>query len=103
MTEKLSDKKLELLKQCDGLHDNLTQLFECESCSVLFDNYDDVRICTICNNPLDMDCNEKIQSGWYCCDNYYCSEKCLNKSLDNETWLEHYDDDGDCYWTEWEL
>ena len=64
---------------------------------------EDYRVCSTCNNTLNIDTKDKLQTGWYCCDNYYCSEKCLNKSLDNETWLEHYDDDGDCYWTEWEV
>jgi hypothetical protein len=47
--------------------------------------------------------------GWYCCDEYYCSQKCLDRSFEGtgETWEQHYedvggDDGGDCYWTEWE-
>lgn len=48
-----------------------------------------------------------VQKGWYCCDEYYCSQACLNQSFDSapdddSVWLKHYDDDGDCYYTEWE-
>lgn len=59
------------------------------------------RKCSICGKP--------VSEGWYCCDEYYCSEECLNKSFEGtgETWEEHYesmggDEDSDCYWTEWE-
>ena len=60
------------------------------------------RVCSTCNNVLKI--RKEIQSGFYCCDEYYCTEKCLNKSFEGSgtNWLEHYDDDGDCYWTEWE-
>jgi len=49
-----------------------------------------------------------LQVGWYCCDEYYCSEPCLYASFNSdlaegyENWSEHYSDDGDCYFTEWE-
>lgn len=60
------------------------------------------RICSTCDNVLKI--RKEIQRGWYCCDEYYCTEKCLNKSFKGSgtNWLSHYDDDGDCYWTEWE-
>lgn len=49
-------------------------------------------------------CERTMSSGYYCCDEYYCSEQCLNAGFvgTGETWAEHYSDDGDCYWTEWE-
>lgn len=62
-----------------------------------------IRTCATCTKPLIR--NEYgQQQGWYCCDNYYCSPECLDKRFEGtgETWAEHYDDDGDCYWTEWE-
>lgn len=51
-----------------------------------------------------------MTEGWFCCDDYYCSEACLGESMpvdENESgwkcWNEHhYREDGDCYWTEWE-
>lgn len=57
----------------------------------------------VCGRELPRNA-EGMQNGWYCCDEYYCSQTCLDKSFEGrgETWLEHYDDDGDCYWTEWE-
>lgn len=55
------------------------------------------RICSMCNKEL-------ADAGYYCCDEYYCSRKCLDKSFEGtgETWEKHYKDDGDCYYTEWE-
>lgn len=45
-----------------------------------------------------------VQSGYYCCDEYYCSKPCLDKSFENSgtTWDEHYSDDGDCYFSGWD-
>lgn len=63
------------------------------------------RICAICHKPLSIvvaDNGDKVRQGYYCCDEYYCSEDCVNLSLpENITWDEHYDDDGDCYLSEW--
>lgn len=62
-----------------------------------------LRICE-CGKALPLD-DKNQQRGWLCCDLYYCSEECLNKSFEGTgtTWLEHYDDDGECYYSEWEL
>lgn len=45
------------------------------------------------------------QTGYICCDEYYCSERCLNQSFAGLEldWHEHYIDSNECYWTEWEL
>ena len=61
------------------------------------------RICTTCGKRLPI--KDNVQSGYFCCDEYYCSQECLDESFndaDGLTWEEHYHDDGDCYWTEWE-
>lgn len=34
---------------------------------------------------------------------YYCSEQCLYQDYTPEEWEELYTDDGDNYWTEWEV
>lgn len=49
-------------------------------------------------------CSKNMTEGYYCCDEYYCSEACLNKSFEGTgtTWEAHYTEDGDCYYTEWE-
>lgn len=54
------------------------------------------RACSICEKPM-------VQ-GYYCCGEYYCSRECLDHSFQmvNETWEEHFTEDGDCYWTVWE-
>jgi hypothetical protein len=66
---------------------------------------DEHRICDTCSEELPVNFN--IQYGYYCCDFYYCSDKCLitGTRFDSmKEWIEdHYTDDGDCYWTEWEL
>lgn len=61
------------------------------------------RTCFMCNNMLAIDENG-FQSGYWCCEQYFCGDRCLNKSFLNsgETWEEHYTENGDCYWTEWE-
>lgn len=45
---------------------------------------------------------EPTQSGWYCCDEYFCSQECLDKSFEGTdfTWETHFSDDGDCYYTD---
>ena len=60
------------------------------------------RHCTIDNKPLPFN-KSGYQEGFYCCDEYFCSQECLDASLAaiGTTWDEHYSDDGDCYWTEW--
>jgi hypothetical protein len=70
-----------------------------------------IRTC-VCGEPLPRNA-EGLQNGWYCCDEYYCSQECLNRSFEpinnhNDagiapiTWEDHYTEDGDCYWSEWE-
>ena len=62
----------------------------------------DERVCNTCSETLPI--TDGVQKGWYCCDEYYCSQKCLDSSFDGSgtSWKEHYDDDGECYYTEWE-
>lgn len=64
-----------------------------------------IRICSTCGKPLPWSDTESGQRGVLCCDEYYCSEPCLNKSFEasGTTWKEHYQDDGECYFTDWEL
>lgn len=54
------------------------------------------RVCSTCTKPMS--------EGYYCCDEYYCSDDCVNAPFvgTGEAWEEHYSEDGDCYWTEWE-
>lgn len=68
-----------------------------------------IRICSTCDKPLPWSDKESGQVGWLCCDEYYCSEKCLYTSFYSDyqiggvAWNEHYTEDGDCYHTHWEL
>jgi len=63
-----------------------------------------IRICSTCNKPLPWSDTETGQTGWLCCDEYYCSEKCLNESFSgDDTWEQHFTEEGDCYYTDWEL
>jgi hypothetical protein len=69
-----------------------------------------MRICSMCGEPLPIgyeNGNPKypVQQGFYCCDEYYCSQECLDKSFEGtgETWNTHFTEDGDCFWTEWEI
>jgi hypothetical protein len=65
----------------------------------------ETRTCSVCGKPLPpADDPRMVVQGWYCCDEYYCSQKCLDASFEGtgETWEQHYSDDGDCYYTEWE-
>lgn len=68
-----------------------------------------IRICATDGKPLPWSDTETGQTGWLCCDEYYCSEKCLYKSFNPDyeegknNWEEHYTEDGDCYHTDWEL
>lgn len=71
-----------------------------------------IRICGTCNSPLPWSREETGQEGWICCDEYYCSQDCLDKSFDSPDlpddvreggWEGHYSEDGDCCWTNWEL
>lgn len=62
------------------------------------------RTCSNCDKILPTD-DKGIQSGWYCCDDYACSETCLTiiAKMGMDEWEQtHYEDGGDCYWTEWE-
>ncbi len=69
-----------------------------------------MRTCNTCSKELTI--TNQVQEGFYCCEEYYCSEKCVNASLKTnslpfetpETWHDHYEgSDSECYWTEWEL
>lgn len=68
-----------------------------------------IRICSTCDRPLPWSDTESGQAGWLCGDEYFCSEKCLYKSFDpdyeigRQKWEEHYTEDGECYYTDWEL
>lgn len=64
-----------------------------------------LRFCDTCDKVLPFNEARTGQIGYLCCDLYYCDETCLNASFKDSgtTWDEHYDDDGDCYWTEWYL
>ena len=64
-----------------------------------------IRICSTCDRPLPWSDEEFGQTGWLCCDEYYCSEPCLNASFEGSgtTWKEHYLEASDCYFTGWEL
>lgn len=56
-----------------------------------------IRVCS--------DCGSIMTSG-YCVENgeeYYCSDDCLHKHYTSEEWNKMYSDDGDNYWTEWEV
>lgn len=53
------------------------------------------RQCAICERPM--------REGYYCCGEYLCSRDCLDKSFpDDMTWDDHFTEDGDCYFTEWD-
>lgn len=55
------------------------------------------RICNICG---------KAMTEGYCVEGgleYYCSDECLHKVYSPEEWDEMYTDDGDSYWTEWDI
>ena len=64
-----------------------------------------MRTCTICGTAL-YKTSLNLEQGWICCDEYYCSKKCLDESFidaDGLTWEEHYTENGNCFYTEWEL
>lgn len=64
------------------------------------------RMCRTCGLRLPIE--DGLQKGWYCCDEYYCSQMCIDMSFPyQETFDDHYaeqggDDGSDCYYTEWE-
>lgn len=62
-----------------------------------------LRVCSACEKALPLNENHE-QHGYYCCDEYYCNETCLATSFEGTgtTWNEHYSEEGDCYYTEWE-
>lgn len=64
-----------------------------------------IRICSTCDRPLPWSDTESGQCGWLCCDEYFCSKECLDKSFEGQevTWGNHYSYDGDCYHTDWGL
>lgn len=63
-----------------------------------------IRICTSCKLPLAFN-KDGHQEGYLCCDEYYCSKRCLDVSFEgtDTDWEHHFEEDGDCYFTEWEL
>ena len=48
-------------------------------------------------------CGKKMHEGFVIDDGfeYYCSEKCLHKSMTEREYMKLYEDDR-AYWTEWE-
>ena len=50
------------------------------------------------------ECGSGFIEGWYCCEEYYWSQVCLDKKFDStpESWEDHYTEDGDCYWSDWQ-
>jgi hypothetical protein len=66
-----------------------------------------IRRCSTCKQLLNFK-PDGTQEGVFCCDLYYHEGACLYKSFNDDIeqgerdWNEHYDDDGDCYYTEWE-
>lgn len=62
-----------------------------------------VRECTTCKKLLNFQ-PDGTQEGVYCCDEYYHEGACLDASFKDSgtTWEEHYTEDGDCCFTEWE-
>lgn len=63
-----------------------------------------IRLCSTCKRPLPFN-GQGFQEGFLCCEEYYCSQRCLDKSMEaaGTSWDEHFDEDGDCYFSEWEL
>lgn len=56
-----------------------------------------IRVCSECGS---------IMTSGYCVDDgeeYYCSDDCLHKHYTPDEWDTMYSDDGDTYWTEWEV
>jgi len=49
------------------------------------------------------ECGVVMTEGYLCCDEYYCSERCLSQSFKGSgtSWEEHFTEEGDCYWTDW--
>ena len=62
-----------------------------------------LRECNQCQRALPL--HNEVQFGYYCCDEYYCSNNCIEQSCADAgtTWAKHYTDDGECYFTEWEI
>ena len=62
-----------------------------------------VRICATCDKPLLFK-PDGTQEGLYCCDEYYHEGDCVDVSLPSgQHWNDHYTEDGDCYFTEWDF
>lgn len=56
---------------------------------------DDKRVC--------FECGDLMEYG-YCVYGgleYYCSDKCLHKHYTDEEWQQMYDNNDDCYYTDW--
>lgn len=71
-----------------------------------------IRICSTCTKPLIFTLDAAgnvIQEGVICCDLYYHEGECLYKSFNpdpvegEKNWNEHFTEDGDCYFSDWEL
>ncbi len=51
------------------------------------------------------DCGKGMNEG-YCINNgekYYCTEICLYHHISAKEWNSLYSDEGDSYWTQWEM
>lgn len=51
-TKRLTPEELELLNQCEGKHKTLAELFECQSCSILFEDTPKLSPLDIIHNQL---------------------------------------------------
>lgn len=63
-----------------------------------------VRQCDECQKLLPLMDDGKGQQGYVCCDEYFCTAECVAKHRDMtvaEWESEHYTEEGQCYFTEW--
>ena len=60
-------------------------------------HYAEIRICDVCHKAM----TEGYYDGDYT-GKYFCSDECLHTEMTDEEWHEHYSDDGQSYYTEWE-
>lgn len=66
-----------------------------------------IRICSTCTTPLPFN-EQKLQEGIICCDEYFCNTDCLlgtrTEYKTHDEWVaDHYEEEGECYFSEWEL
>lgn len=59
-----------------------------------YEGIENVRFCDVCSKPMT--------EGYFVAGTYYCSDECLRSDTTEEEYNELYED-GDAYWTEWEL